>query len=173
MVIDTIGFTDNSLIYNENIEGKTDFAGGGLGVNIYTYEDALELYNAAATNKGESGLRINKSKIVPKLYFFEGVYGDGTEDDDSAFLYFKQPPTTDTPIIDIYLDGWQVDKNGFYLKMNDVNPTDGYKFKIGDMILCMFKDYSVSFSGNLIHSKSRSEFPRIFPLVFPAGKRKM
>lgn len=143
MVIDTIGFTDNSLIYSENIEGKMNFAGGGLGVNIYTYEDALELYNAAATNKGESGLRINKSKIVPKLYFFEGVYGDGSEDDDSAFLYFKQPPTTDTPIIDIYLDGWQVDKNGFYLRMNDVNTTDGYKFKIGDMILCMFKGYSV------------------------------
>lgn len=141
MVIDTIGFTDNSLIYNENIEGKTDFAGGGLGVNIYTYEDALELYNAAATNKGESGLRINKSKIVPKLYFFEGVYGDGDEYDDSAFLYFKQPPTTDTPIIDIYLDGWKTGE--FYLRMSDVSTTDGYKFKIGDMILCMFKDYSV------------------------------
>lgn len=141
MVIDTIGFTDNSLIYSENIEGKTDFVGGGLGVNIYTYEDALELYNAAATNKGESGLRINKSKIVPKLYFFEGVYGDGDEYDDSAFLYFKQPPTTDTPIIDIYLDGWKTGE--FYLRMSDVSTTDGYKFKIGDMILCMFKDYSV------------------------------
>lgn len=141
MVIDTIGFTDNSLIYSENIEGKTDFAGGGLGVNIYTYEDALELYNAAATNKGESGLRINKSKIVPKLYFFEGVYGDGDVYDDSAFLYFKQPPTTDTPIIDIYLDGWKTGE--FYLRMSDVSTTDGYKFKIGDMILCMFKDYSV------------------------------
>lgn len=141
MVIDTIGFTDNSLIYSENIEGKTDFAGGGLGVNIYTYEDALELYNAASGNKADSGLRINKSKIVPKLYFFEGVYGDGDEYDDSALLYFKQPPTTDTPIIDIYLDGWKTGE--FYLRMSDVSTTDGYKFKIGDMILCMFKDYSV------------------------------
>lgn len=137
MVIDTIGFTDNSLIYNENIEGKTNFAGGGLGVNIYTYEDALELYNAASGNKADSGLRINKEKLVPKMFYFDGAYGNGTVTDESAFLYCTKPPTTDTPTIDIYIDGYHESTN--YLRMNNVS--DKYKFKVGDIVFCSFKDY--------------------------------
>lgn len=138
MVIDTVGWTDNSIIYNESLPGKKSFAGGGLGVNIYMYEDALELYNGLT--KTGSGLRIKKDKLVPTLYRFEGVYGDGTPEDESAFLYFKQPPTTDTPEISIYIDDNFI--TNAFIRMN-TNDNKDHKFKIGDLIICDFKDYRV------------------------------
>lgn len=138
MVIDTVGWTDNSIIYNESLPGKKSFAGGGLGVNIYMYEDALELYNGLT--KTGSGLRIKKDKLVPTLYRFEGVYGDGTPEDESAFLYFKTPPTTDTPEISIYIDDNFI--TNAFIRMN-TNDNKDHKFKIGDLIICDFKDYRV------------------------------
>ena len=138
MAIDTVGWTDNSIIYNESLPGKKSFAGGGLGVNIYMYEDALELYNGLT--KTGSGLRIKKDKLVPVLYRFEGVYGDGTPEDESAFLYFKTPPTTDTPEISIYIDDNFI--TNAFIRMN-TNDNKDHKFKIGDLIICDFKDYRV------------------------------
>ena len=90
-VIDTVGWTDNSLIYDENINNK-DLSGGGLGVNIWKYEDALEVYNSIT--KSESGLRINKSKVRSNLLFFGSVYGVPSDYDEPALLYFENDTST-------------------------------------------------------------------------------
>lgn len=147
MVIDTIGRTDNSIIYNEDINGR-NLSGGGLGVNIWKYEDALELYNDLSGEKADSGLRINKNKITCKLYHFDGVYGNGSVDDTEALLWYTTGIPEDSPIVKIYLDGTIVQKNmwgkyddTFYLRLET---TPGDKFKIGDLILCDFKDYCVN-----------------------------
>ena len=94
MVIDTVGRTDNSIIYNEDINGR-NLSGGGIGVNIWKYEDALELYNDASGGKADSGLRVNKDKLVGNLYHFDGVYGNGESDDTEALLWYTKGIPTD------------------------------------------------------------------------------
>ena len=131
--LNTVGFTDNSIIYDEQVNDK-DMTGGGLGVNIYKYEDALEIYNAMSGNKEESGLRINKEKIVAKLYYFNGVYGDGTLNDENALLYTNDNTSEEA-----------VNANTVILYFDD-NPMTKMRirehgFKIGDIIICNFKDY--------------------------------
>lgn len=83
--INTIGKTDNSIIYDEQTSTK-DYRGGQLGVNIWKYEDALKIMNGI--NKDESGLYIDKSKIVANVYYYDGMYGNGQPDDADAFLYY-------------------------------------------------------------------------------------
>lgn len=83
--INTIGKTDNSIIYNQQL-GEKDYRGGILGVNIWKYEDALKIMNGIS--KEESGLYIDKSKIVANVYYYDGMYGNGQPDDADAFLYY-------------------------------------------------------------------------------------
>lgn len=148
MVIDTIGSTDNSIIYSEELNDK-NYSGGKLGVNIWKYEDALELYNSLSGGKADSGLRINKDKIVPNIYQFDGVYGNGEVDDKDALLWYTAGIPSDAPYLKIFIDGTSVKNN-----LNSSNPTDGTfyirlenknedKFKIGDIIICNFKNYCV------------------------------
>lgn len=136
MVIDTVGYTDNSIIYNETINDTT-LNGGGIGVNIWKYEDALELYNAASDEKADSGLRINKDGIVPKVYYFDGVYGNGTPNDPDALLYYDKDsyPSDKTEMKQIvfFLNGQLMvnSANMYYSK---------HSFKINDLIITNFND---------------------------------
>ena len=148
MVIDTVGRTDNSIIYNEDINDR-NLSGGGIGVNIWKYEDALELYNDASGGKADSGLRINKDKIIGNLYHFDGVYGNGESDDTEALLWYTTGVPTDAESAIIYLDGspvkekmWTLSSTvaTFYLRLETWSTP---RFKIGDLILCDFKDYTV------------------------------
>lgn len=148
MVIDTVGRTDNSIIYNEDINGR-NLSGGGIGVNIWKYEDALELYNDASGGKADSGLRINKDKLVGNLYHFDGVYGNGESDDTEALLWYTKGIPTDAEAVIIYLDGSPVKEKmwsssqqtaTFYLRLETWNTP---RFKIGDLIICDFRDYVV------------------------------
>lgn len=151
MVLDTIGSADNSIIYNEqgHQNGETrDYSGSGrIGVNIWTYEDALEVYNnISSENKADSGLRINKDNIAPKLYFFDGVYGDGTTSlDPNALLYYAaEDIDQDKPnAVDIYIDGTKIEyNNSNSLGQHLYNNTNYIKqsFKVNDLILCNFND---------------------------------
>lgn len=148
MVIDTVGWTDNSIIYNENLGKDKDFHGGGIGVNIWKYEEALEIYNSAS-GKTNSGLRIDGSKIVPKVYFFDGVYGNGDPNDQNALLYFDQD-TLPNPLpktVTIKIDGFDMtyhkpiySKPGIITKLEDWTPNFiRQSFKIGDIIICNFR----------------------------------
>lgn len=131
--INTIGYTDNSIVYNEKVN-ENDKTGGGIGVHIWKYEEALELYNGAS--KEDSGLRIKKEKLAGDLYFFESVYGNGESSDDTAMLYFTNIPA-DAPKVQIYIDEKYVGE--YSLRMKDSSKK--YKLKAGDIIFCFFKDY--------------------------------
>lgn len=164
MVIDTVGWTDNSIIYNENLGKDKDFHGGGIGVNIWKYEEALEIYNSAS-GKTNSGLRIDGSKIVPKVYFFDGVYGNGDPNDQNALLYFDQD-TLPNPLpktVTIKIDGFDMtyhkpiySKPGIITKLEDWTPNFiRQSFKIGDIIICNFRSdkyaKKTEYSIELIH----------------------
>lgn len=134
MVIDTVGWTDNSIIYNEDVN-ETHYAGTGkMGVNIWKYEDALEIYDDLSGNKHDSGLRIKKESVVGSLYYFDGAYGTGEPEDSHALVYFD---SSSLPI-----DPSALKSVEFYF--NDVLLTTmstiflRQSFKIGDLILCDF-----------------------------------
>lgn len=134
MSINTVGYTDNTIVYDEKVNNN-DKRGGGLGINIYKYEDALKVYNELGP-KSESGLYIDKSKLVKQLYYFDGVYGDGTPTDSSALLYFNTATTpSDASNVEIFIDNRQV-VFGFKLRFNSL--------LVGDLLFCNFKDYRTS-----------------------------
>lgn len=133
--INVIYEADNTLIYNENLNGK-DYTGGHLGVNIWTGEDALKVYNAAS--KAQSGLYIDKSKIAPVLKFFNSIYGNGEPGDLNALIYVL-------PSGGSYPEG----TNHVTIKMNGVIVQDAVygtnfptyqSFKIYDLVLSNFSD---------------------------------
>lgn len=130
LVLDTIGETDNSIIYNEkghqNHEEVDYRDTGTIGVNIWEYEDALEVYNSLS-GKEHSGLRIKKEFVTPKLYKFEGVYGDPNDSSVPALLCYGD--TSGAKDVDIYIDGELV--ASAYTRM---------EFKINDIIITNFDD---------------------------------
>lgn len=146
-VLDTVGSTDNSIVYNENVNDKEYSESGRMGVNIWKYEDALEVYNATSGAKDESGLRINKDGVAPKVYFFDGVYGTGDPMDTNALLYFdpsSYPSDTSTmKEVHFKLDGtelvfsqWRSDYDVKFQGINYIKQS----FKINDIIICNFND---------------------------------
>lgn len=134
--ISTIGSTDNSILYDNNVKG--DFRGGMIGVNIWRYEDALKIYNSSSGEPAtelsllNSGLYIDKSKIAPVLYYFDGCYGNGDSYDVNALLYFQslQPPGS---------IGITMTLNGNIICSHTSTYTR-QTFKVNDLIICNFND---------------------------------
>lgn len=162
--IRVVGFTDKSLVYNVNAETSSNdnyrnFAHGGLGVNIWSKEDALKIRNNIAKDTSEhrdftpeelndSGLYIDKSKIVPDVYFFNGIYGDLVKVDDvvthneNALVYWSIDNTIpdDAVEITIQIEGTEISYYSTSSKGN-IQPPKLYtlqKMKIGDIILTNF-----------------------------------
>ena len=132
MVIDTVGHTDNSIIYNETVN-DVSLDGGGIGVNIWKYEEALELYNDVSGAKADSGLRINPENMLGKVYYFNGVYGDGTAADDNALLYIGNATGVPSVTFNIHKSSRnEVLVIGGYLRQADL--------KYGDIIITNFSD---------------------------------
>lgn len=151
--IKVVGYTDRSLIYNVDASTTShperNFSGGGLGVNIYKYEDALKIYNNAATGSAHtptdlnnSGLYIDKSKISPRVYFFDGVYGDGTPTDTNALLYYDTTDVDTSTLKEVIIkingetvgllsSSAGVKYNSLYIRQ---------EFKINDIIITNFND---------------------------------
>ena len=144
-VIDTIGHADNSIIYNENVNDVDYTETGAIGVNIWKYEDALEVYNRLGTAKSEGGLRLNKDKLSQRIFYFDGVYGNGEPDDEDALLYWDSsslPPAEELHQVDIFIDDVEV-------KSNIASPTGRpyadpsyirQSFRKYDIIVCHFND---------------------------------
>lgn len=136
MPINDIYHADNSIIYNENVNGK-DYFGGQIGVNIWSGEDALKLYNELGA-KAQSGLYIDKEKVSSELKFFNCVYGTGEAGDQNALIYVLPEHGTwpeGTNHITIYMNGVVVQDPvyGTYF------PTC-QTFKIHDLIISNFSD---------------------------------
>lgn len=148
--INVIGFTDRSLIYNNSYQGMDN---GGLGVNIWSKEDALKIRNNIVNKNGyspedlqDSGLWIDKDKIVPNVYFFDGVYGDITDDggtthSENGLVYWTSNPYDTTignlPVIQIKINGVDISLTS----TSGVNPQALHTeqdLKVGDIILTNF-----------------------------------
>lgn len=148
--IDSIGYTDNSVLYNEKIEydepgvADKDLHGGGLGVNIWKYEDALEIYNDVSGHKADSGLRIKKEKIVANVYYFDGVYGNGSASDPDAFLYYDTSSLpADVKTVTFKIDGVELTAAMISSITNTHFSGINYskqEFRINDIIICNFND---------------------------------
>lgn len=135
MPINVIGYTDNSIIYNEKV-GDNDLTGGGLGVNISCFEDAL--YISEGDNKNESGLRINKEKISNNFYAFDYAYGN-PNDASSPILLSSDSKSTNNQITFQFLNS----RSTITARI-----ADGLSFKNNDIILCNFKE-SLNNEGNV------------------------
>ncbi len=138
VALDTIGMTDNSLIYNTQLPGK-NFSGGMIGVNIWKYEDALKLYDAQsgvaatpATLEG-SGLYIDKDVISQNVFIINGCYGDGTPSDTSALLYLEGQQPADAIRATFTLNGQLLNRDYVYIRSE-------LGLKKNDIIFCNFDD---------------------------------
>lgn len=142
--ISTIGDTDKSIIYNEKIEYNDpnipdrDYRGGKIGVNIHPGEDALKLREG--NNKSDSGLYIDKDKIISQVYFFDGAYGKGDADDKDALFYYdlRNLDVSTLNPCNVYIDD-----NPISLRMSrtDTNVPALYlrqSFKVNDIIIINF-----------------------------------
>lgn len=157
-MLNTIGETDNSIIYNEKLEYNNpslyedkDYRGGKLGVNIHKDETALKIMNEASTNKASSGLYIDKDAIVPYVHFFDGVYGKAADwntppDDPDALLYYDQSSIpSDAKRVDIYIDGVEV---GSFASSDEGTEHEGdfyltylrHPLKLNDIVITNFND---------------------------------
>jgi hypothetical protein len=150
--IKVVGYTDRSLIYNMKV-GDRVFSNGGLAVNIWKGEDALKVMNNVisqtgytAEELGESGLYIDKTKIVPDVYFFDGVYGTITDDGEykhnqNALVYWSDDPNDtvvgDLPIIQIYVNDEVVSNRASTGGTVETLHTE-QNMKVGDIIITNF-----------------------------------
>lgn len=167
--IPTVARTDGSVYYisdesDTNIQpyGETDPRPlGELGVNIFHPEVYETIYVVNGETKAESGLKIDGSKIVGRLYYADGVYGNGEPDDGTAFLWFADPPritgTWKGPEITILFDGVELrndmDSNfKYHLKKSAAQSSAdvAFPFKIGDLVLCNFKAYPSAHSASAV-----------------------
>lgn len=154
--IPTIGNTDSGLYYVTSVaDYNPDSAPiGTIGVNIFKEDEYGDIYLVRNDDKAESGLKIDGSKIVGRLYYADGVYGTGDVTDASAFLWFAEDtahptsPTIKGEQIHILFDGVELDQNGlgYYLRNNTA-----YPFKIGDLLLCNFRSYPGSNASTVLH----------------------
>lgn len=166
--IRVVGYTDKSLIYNVDMTnyGRGDFRHGGLGVNIWSGEDALKImsnyighndYDPA--DLARSGLYIDKTKIVPNVYFFDGAYGPLSENPLRAvngLVYWSSDPN-DTTVGDLDLITINVNGNPISLTASSGRTPNmlhtPQEFKEGDIIICNFAyDDYINWSDTREHS---------------------
>ena len=133
--------TDDSLIFDENVRDK-NYEGGKMGVNIHPDEDVLEIKHGSS--KAQSGLKLNKDKLVGTMTIYDGVYGNGVKTDTESLLYFDSASTPqDATTVNIFIDGEQVLFAGLKLRQTDLVK--------GSMFICNFKDYkTINNAGELV-----------------------
>ena len=126
--VNVIQEADNSIIYNENIGDKNYGERAKIGVNIWRGEDALKLYNSSS--KGMSGLYIDKSKVAPQVFFFDGVYGNGVADPNGLIYVPDGSVPTGAKEINVYINNEQVGGTWYTFQ----------NFKIYDLVVTNFSD---------------------------------
>lgn len=171
-MVKVVGYTDESIVYNTNCDidryhpdDYRNLSGGGLAVNIWKGEDALKIrraYEISGQTSGtfdrgdidpavlnDTGLWIDKSKVVPNVYFFDGVYGTLTGEGTGmhnidALVYWSNDPhdTTESnlPILNITINGQAIGMTstaGGDPVYTLHHPSD-LPLKVGDIILTNF-----------------------------------
>lgn len=126
--VNVIQEADNSIIYNENIGDKNYGERAKIGVNIWRGEDALKLYNNSS--KGMSGLYIDKSKVAPQVFFFDGVYGNGVADPNGLIYVPDGSMPAGVKEINVYINNEQIGGTWYTFQ----------NFKIYDLVVTNFSD---------------------------------
>lgn len=126
--VNVIQEADNSIIYNENIGDKNYGERAKIGVNIWRGEDALKLYNNSS--KGMSGLYIDKSKVAPQVFFFDGVYGNGIADPNGLIYVPDGSVPNGAKEISVYINNEQIGGTWYTFQ----------NFKIYDLVVTNFSD---------------------------------
>lgn len=165
--LNTIGATDHSIIYNENLGEDKDYEFGKLGINIWLQETALKLYSTYLKENGETtkaenltkdkdGLMIDKQAIQPEFYYIGGMYGDNPDNDyamdiDSALVkQVNDYPEEGRLLIVFDHDSYDIEKD--FTSTNCLTINEKFfeennrhkarrQLKRGDFIFCNFKDY--------------------------------
>ena len=176
--ISVVGWSDNSIVYvkdeDETFRGNTTpLPIGGIGVNIHVQEDALFVRNPDGI-KSESGLAIDKSKVVPRVYYFSQIYrGHDTtytkpeypgsvyiNPAHNGFLWDEGQGTPYRgPEISIMIDG--VTASGtHYLQLDSEYHVADYR--VGDLIICNFNgefsDRGTEANVRLVPEQSDKQF---------------
>lgn len=149
--VKVVGFTDKSLRYNV---ANTQYANGGLGVNIWKGEDALKVMNNAISYSGytkedmdNSGLYIDKTKVVPNVYFFDGVYGELTGSganmhNQNALVYWTNSGDTsegELPLLQIQINGTPISMTSTSGgTVSSLHLGTGLDLKFGDIVITNF-----------------------------------
>ena len=143
--INTIGATDNSIIYNEFVDSDRNYQGGKIGVNIWNDpSNMLKLRNPDAADKSDSGLYVDLS-IIPSeknTYFFDCVYG-AVGNADSLVYRSRSAGHPEGTKLNIYIDGTQYYPPTAYGSYFTTKRT----FNTGDIILTNF-NISTNVLGN-------------------------
>ena len=147
--INGIGLTDDSLIYKNVVSDTThpEMKAGELRVNISSSERALYV-NHEGTDS-EKGLKIDDTMISGKLHFYDGIYGDYTEDTQHpgtyVFLGGMLSTRSTEPGTQIEYPQCNIQINGKHL-----SPPIGGNFYLKDLslhkndtVVCNFKDYRI------------------------------
>lgn len=138
--INVVGWSDNSIVYvkdeDETFRGNaTPLPIGGIGVNIHVDEDALFVRNPGSV-KSESGLAIDKTKLVPRVYYFENLYKK-SDVVLSGFLWDDSQSTDNKgAAISISVDG-DAKTSAHYLYIE--NAATSPEYRVGDIVICTFK----------------------------------
>lgn len=139
--INGIGMTDDSLMYKDTDSDQTmpGMKGGELRVNISSDEDALYV-NHDDDDPTKNGLKLDHELIGGVLHFYDGIYGDMTEDPNNPGHYTFEnglisaiTPSELSPLpkCNIKIDGNSL--GDFYLTDTSIN--------VNDTIVCNFRDY--------------------------------
>jgi hypothetical protein len=96
--IKVVGLVDDSLLYNEDWGENKNYSDGRLGVNIHPDEKALKVVHGS--DKGHSGLMIDKSVLAHKMVVSNCMYADVDGHDG---MLSANASTDDLPVT-IYID---------------------------------------------------------------------
>ena len=124
--INTIGYSDNSIIYRtmntdynpgEGDSKYSDIPVGGIGVNIYKEPNAddqvLYLESPGGNDKSQAGLRLDHDKLGGRVFYEETPYGSRNaqgilNDDYSGMLWRYDNSNFQGPTVRIYIDGEEI-----------------------------------------------------------------
>ena len=128
--INVIGWTDNSIIYNETVVKNStaiDMSGGGLAVNIHPDEEALYVENSPIPNdKANSGLRIDPAKLNGGMIFSDALYQNDISDTTALLASYNDDETVKGPEIRVFINDIEMSSDDparhFYLNKRQAKP---------------------------------------------------
>ena len=142
-LVNTIGYTDKSILYNRSVNGK-DMRGGGLAVNIHRDEEALQLVEGQTWE--DSGLMIDSSKVRGTVYAFPCLYGKYNRNnpdipDRASALFILSNAGTDHLKVTVFINDYEVPPAFWLMTTEPAGVTPQHDIQVGDIILTNFAWY--------------------------------